>query len=94
MIDQSRYSVPECPDPYRSSRASGKTTRSEPAEKPPAASQVDVTAMVRSLQRTAGVADCFRKGNVDCDDIKCDWRVYCLEAPSEPLTNRSRPPEK
>ncbi|MBC2713484.1 MAG: hypothetical protein HGJ94_21530 [Desulfosarcina sp.] len=45
------------------------------------AGQVDIIAMVRSLQRTAGKTDCFRKGNVDCDNIDCDWRTYCLGTP-------------
>jgi hypothetical protein len=42
---------------------------------------VDIIALVRSLQRTAGMTDCFRMGNVDCDVIDCDWRSYCLGKP-------------
>jgi hypothetical protein len=44
---------------------------------------VDIIAMVRSLQRAAGVVDCFRKGSADCDVIDCEWRTYCLGSPSD-----------
>ena len=40
---------------------------------------VDVTAMIRSLQRTEGLTDCFRRGLADCDQLECAWRQYCLE---------------
>jgi len=39
---------------------------------------VDVTAMIRSLQRTEGLTDCFRRGIADCDQLECAWRQYCL----------------
>lgn len=41
-------------------------------------SYVDVTAMIRSLQRTEGLRDCFRRGIADCDQLDCAWRRYCL----------------
>jgi hypothetical protein len=41
-------------------------------------SYVDVTAMIRSLQRTEGFTDCFRRGIADCDQRQCSWRQYCL----------------
>jgi hypothetical protein len=44
---------------------------------------VDITAMIRSLQRTEGSTDCFRRGNADCDQLKCAWRQYCLETKEE-----------
>jgi hypothetical protein len=40
---------------------------------------VDITAMIRSLQRTEGFADCFRTGLSDCDQVECAWRQYCLQ---------------
>jgi len=40
---------------------------------------VNITAMIRSLQRTEGLADCFRRGLADCDQIECAWRQYCLK---------------
>lgn len=39
---------------------------------------VDITAMIRSLQRTEGNTDCFRRGQADCDQLECAWRQYCL----------------
>ncbi len=41
---------------------------------------VDITAMIRSLQRAEGLTDCFRRGAVDCDQLNCAWRKYCLES--------------
>ena len=40
---------------------------------------VDIAALVRSLQRDEGHIDCFRKGAIDCDEIDCKWRTFCLE---------------
>jgi hypothetical protein len=39
---------------------------------------VDITAMVRSLQRTEGMTDCFRRGIADCNQLECSWRQYCF----------------
>ncbi len=39
---------------------------------------VDITAMIRSIQRTEGNTDCFRRGQADCDQVNCAWRQYCL----------------
>jgi hypothetical protein len=39
---------------------------------------VDITAMIRSLQRTEGQSDCFRRGISECGEIKCTWRQYCV----------------
>ena len=44
---------------------------------------VDITAMIRSLQRTEGFEDCFRTGLSDCDQIECAWRQYCLQKSHE-----------
>jgi hypothetical protein len=42
---------------------------------------VDITAMIRSLQRTEGYKDCFRTGLSECDQLECAWRQYCLQKP-------------
>jgi hypothetical protein len=47
---------------------------------------LDITAMIRSLQRTEGLSDCFRRGIADCDQLHCSWRQYCLEQ-SEDLSS-------
>ena len=39
---------------------------------------LDITALIRSLQRSEGNIDCFRTGKADCDMLDCAWRMYCL----------------
>lgn len=41
---------------------------------------VDITNLVRSIQRAEGKPDCFRKEQKDCDQFECAWRKYCLES--------------
>jgi hypothetical protein len=40
---------------------------------------LDITILVRSIQRAEGNPDCFQKGIVDCDQLDCKWRSFCLE---------------
>jgi len=40
---------------------------------------LDITALVRSLQRAEGNPDCFDKAIENCDRLDCAWRHYCLE---------------
>ena len=89
-MDQHRSSVSESQKPYCSSSQSNQTAKNDSEKKICPAGQVDIIAMVRSLQRTAGVTDCFRKGNADCDIIDCDWRTYCLGAPAD-LKKKEKP---
>jgi hypothetical protein len=49
---------------------------------------VDITAMIRSLQRTEGLTDCFRRGLSDCDQLDCAWRQYCLSK-AEAITSEN-----
>jgi hypothetical protein len=49
-------------------------------ERPPENRFVDITAMIRSLQRSEGSNDCFRRGICDCDQLDCSWRQYCLSS--------------
>lgn len=82
-MDQYRSSVPENQKPFRSGNNSNQTAKNDIEKKLHFKGQVDIIAMVRSLQRTAGVADCFKMGNADCDIIDCDWRTYCLSTPAD-----------
>jgi hypothetical protein len=41
---------------------------------------VNITALVRSVQRAEGNKDCFRKIQAHCDQTDCVWRPYCLES--------------
>nr|WP_319408944.1 hypothetical protein [uncultured Desulfosarcina sp.] len=86
-MDQHRSSVPENQEPYRSSSKSDLPPRDDRGKKNCPAGRVDIIAMVRSLQRTAGMTDCFKMGNADCDITDCDWRAYCQGTPAEPKKN-------
>jgi len=39
---------------------------------------LDITGLVRSIQRAEGNPDCFLKGDDDCAQLDCTWRLYCL----------------
>lgn len=39
---------------------------------------LDLTELVRSVQRSDGHADCFRRGFCDCDQLDCPWRAQCF----------------
>lgn len=40
---------------------------------------VDMTVLVRSIQRAEGNPDCFRRPQGECPEMDCWWRPYCLE---------------
>ena len=40
---------------------------------------LDVTELIRSIQRAEGNPDCFRRAQDYCDQLGCAWRPYCLE---------------
>jgi hypothetical protein len=40
---------------------------------------LDITSLVRSVQRAEGNPDCFRRSKGSCDRMDCKWRKYCLE---------------
>jgi len=40
---------------------------------------LDMTALIRSIQRAEGHADCFQKGIIDCDQIDCNCRFFRLK---------------
>jgi len=39
---------------------------------------LDITALIRSVQRAEGNIDCFRTENADRDRLDCAWRTYYL----------------
>jgi hypothetical protein len=39
---------------------------------------LDITKLVRSVQRAEGNPDCFRKAEKVCDRLDCAWYRYCL----------------
>lgn len=42
-------------------------------------SSVDITVLIRSIQRVEGNIDCFRRGQEGCSEMECCWRPYCQE---------------
>jgi hypothetical protein len=44
---------------------------------------VDLTELIRSMQRSEGNPDCFRLGVDNCDQLNCAWRSLCLEQHDE-----------
>jgi len=39
---------------------------------------LDITGLIRSIQRAEGKPDCFLKEDEDCEQLDCAWRLYCL----------------
>jgi hypothetical protein len=42
-------------------------------------SYLDIATLIRSIQRAEGNIDCFQMGIMDCDQVDCKWRAFCLE---------------
>lgn len=42
-------------------------------------SYLDIATLIRSIQRAEGNMDCFQMGMIDCDQMDCKWRAFCLE---------------
>jgi len=78
MTDRFRYAAFGETTPLSPGRPSHEVYGNDMETRPDSNDQVDIVAMVRSLQRTAGLTDCFRRGRSDCDDIQCRWRSHCL----------------
>ncbi|OEU78475.1 MAG: hypothetical protein BA873_06645 [Desulfobulbaceae bacterium C00003063] len=47
---------------------------------------LDMTELIRSIQRAEGNPDCFRRAHGYCDQLGCAWRPYCLGQP-QPVLN-------
>ncbi len=45
---------------------------------------VDITAMIRSVQRVEGNPDCFKKSRGTCKELHCEWRAYCMKDSETP----------
>jgi len=52
---------------------------------------LNVTDLVRSLQRSSGEQDCFRRGESECDRVDCLWRDLCLGWAGPGADNRNKP---
>jgi len=40
---------------------------------------LNIATLIRSIQRAEGNIDCFQMGMIDCDQVDCKWRAFCLE---------------
>ena len=83
MIDRHRPIISRCGNPNRETRNAEDDSLRDGSGEDRHEGEVDIIAMVRSLQRAAGVADCFRMGIADCDVVECEWRTYCLGPSSD-----------
>jgi hypothetical protein len=67
--------------------AHGKHTRNKKKDDDPACVEnkrvsdglLDITALIRSVQRGEGNPDCFDRNEGSCEKLECSWRSYCLE---------------
>lgn len=78
MMDQQPICYTDSPVSRSTHRRSNQSTRLNHDGKNPTAGAVDIVALVRSLQRTAGLEDCFRNGKTECLSLDCAWRKHCL----------------
>lgn len=59
-----------------------KILKISPAKMKPDANKrnfLDIVVLIRSIQRAENQTDCFQKGIIDCDQVDCKWRSFCLE---------------
>lgn len=73
---------PNKPVAGESQKETGTLSKASPvALEPETAKKIflDITALIRSVQRAEGNSDCFRRGIRDCDQTDCTWRSFCLE---------------
>jgi hypothetical protein len=51
-----------------------------PNKQPREKNLVDITNLIRSVQRSEGNPDCFQRAKDYCDRTDCAWRQYCLQS--------------
>jgi hypothetical protein len=83
MMDQHRNQLPDNPDAAINDNDADLPSRTGNSYPPAGTGLANVTALVRSLQRRAGLEDCFRRGHADCDRMDCDWRMHCVDIPTD-----------
>ena len=58
--------------------ATRKETESDPNRDEPAVGLVDLTLLIRGIQRAEGYEACFRTDRFDCAEQICAWRSHCF----------------
>ena len=48
---------------------------------------LNLDELVRSIQRSSGDPDCFRRGLEPCDKADCMWRTLCQDLAETPDIN-------
>ncbi len=53
--------------------------------------QVDITSLIRSIQRLEKNTDCFGVAEIKscCDRMNCAWRILCLEKSQDHRDNET-----
>ena len=75
-IDRGSINVPENDRGAKQAKRASITGAMERGQKK---HFLDMTALIRSIQRAEGNIDCFQRERVNCDQVDCAWRSYCLE---------------
>lgn len=50
-----------------------------PVERESTKSFLNLTALIRSIQRHDGHEPCFRTGRKECTVTDCNWRSHCID---------------
>jgi hypothetical protein len=73
---------PKEPNAGEGQKETGTLSKASPVDLEPETTKkifLDITTLIRSVQRAEGNSDCFRRGIRDCDQPDCKWRSFCLE---------------
>ena len=55
---------------------------------------LDISKLIRSIQRAEGNPDCFHNFKGHCDQLDCAWRAYCLEESEQGLKDITEPDDQ
>ena len=50
---------------------------------------IDLTELIKSIQRKEGNPDCFGSSNGQCEHLDCYWREYCINGSQEKLSEKA-----
>ena len=73
-IDQENSNIQGMHAKPKQKSESSVTTRNKGTKK----QFIDMTLLIRSIQRSEGNPDCFGRAEDYCDQLDCSWRPYCL----------------
>ena len=79
-IDQENSNIPGMHAKPKQKSESSVTTRNKGTKK----QFIDMTLLIRSIQRSEGNPDCFGRAEDYCDQLDCSWRPYCLGGAQTP----------